>query len=310
MRCCRRSAGRPALNLAVELVRGGRARSLDVELIGADVDAIRRAEDRRALPGHDAGRRAARPGERRSSSSVDELDGVPLPGDRAARVHARRHGRRPRAHARGAAPPGPRRGPRGEPERAGARRALLAGWQEFELEVMSDAAGNCVVVCSIENIDPMGVHTGDSWTVAPQQTLPDAEYQRLREAAFACARAVGVATGGANVQFAYEPGTGELRADRDEPARLQVVRARVEGDRLSDRQARRAARRRLHARRAAERHHRPDDGRVRAGPGLRRGQGAALRLREVPRLASGCSAARCAPSARRSASAARSRRRS
>jgi carbamoyl-phosphate synthase large subunit len=66
-------------------------------------------------------------------------------------------------------------------------------------------------VCSIENLDPMGVHTGDSWTVAPQQTLPDAEYQRLREAAFACARAVGVATGGANVQFAYEPATGELR---------------------------------------------------------------------------------------------------
>ncbi len=86
----------------------------------------------------------------------------------------------------------------------------LEGWQEFELEVMSDAAGNCVVVCSIENIDPMGVHTGDSWTVAPQQTLPDGEYQRLREAAFACARAVGVATGGANVQFAYEPTTREL----------------------------------------------------------------------------------------------------
>ena len=75
---------------------------------------------------------------------------------------------------------------------------------------MCDSAGNCVVVCSIENLDPMGVHTGDSWTVAPQQTLPDAEYQRLREAAFACARAVGVATGGANVQFAYEPETREL----------------------------------------------------------------------------------------------------
>src|SRR5207247_821484 len=86
----------------------------------------------------------------------------------------------------------------------------LAGWQEHELEVMIDAAGNCVVVCSIENLDPMGVHTGDSWTVAPQQTLPDAEFQRLREAAFACARAVGVATGGANVQFAYEPETRKL----------------------------------------------------------------------------------------------------
>ena len=86
----------------------------------------------------------------------------------------------------------------------------LEGWQEFELEVVADTAGNCVVVCSIENLDPVGVHTGDSWTVAPQQTLPDGELQRLRDAAFACARAVGVATGGANVQFAYEPATREL----------------------------------------------------------------------------------------------------
>ena len=86
----------------------------------------------------------------------------------------------------------------------------VEGWQEFELEVMVDSAGNCVVVCSIENIDPMGVHTGDSWTVAPQQTLPDAEYQRLREAAFTCARTVGVATGGANVQFAYDPASRDL----------------------------------------------------------------------------------------------------
>ena len=87
----------------------------------------------------------------------------------------------------------------------------LEGWQEFELELVADSAGNCVVVCSIENLDPIGVHTGDSWTVAPQQTLPDGELQRLRDAAFACARAIGVATGGANVQFAYEPHTRELR---------------------------------------------------------------------------------------------------
>ena len=87
----------------------------------------------------------------------------------------------------------------------------LEGWQEFELEVVVDTAGNCIVVCSIENLDPVGVHTGDSWTVAPQQTLPDGELQRLRDAAFACARAVGVATGGANVQFAYEPQTRELQ---------------------------------------------------------------------------------------------------
>jgi len=76
---------------------------------------------------------------------------------------------------------------------------------------MCDARGNAVVVCSIENLDPMGVHTGDSWTIAPQQTLPDAIYQHLREAAFATARAVGVATGGANVQFAVSPDGGEYR---------------------------------------------------------------------------------------------------
>ena len=110
------------------------------------------------------------------------------------------------AHARGAARRGSRPASRASPVGQVLVERSLEGWQEFELEVMCDAAGNCVVVCSIENLDPMGVHTGDSWTVAPQQTLPDAEYQRLREAAFACARAVGVATGGANVQFAYEPG--------------------------------------------------------------------------------------------------------
>ena len=76
---------------------------------------------------------------------------------------------------------------------------------------MCDARGNAVVVCSIENLDPMGVHTGDSWTIAPQQTLPDPAYQQLREAAFATARAVGVATGGANVQFAVHPETNEFR---------------------------------------------------------------------------------------------------
>ena len=64
----------------------------------------------------------------------------------------------------------------------------LEGWQEFELEVVVDTAGNCIVVCSIENLDPVGIHTGDSWTVAPQQTLPDGELQRLRDAAFAAAR--------------------------------------------------------------------------------------------------------------------------
>ncbi|MGH9030306.1 MAG: carbamoyl-phosphate synthase large subunit, partial [Acidimicrobiales bacterium] len=84
----------------------------------------------------------------------------------------------------------------------------IAGWKEFELEVMRDAMDNCVVVCSIENFDPMGVHTGDSITVAPAQTLSDVEYQAMRDDAFACIRRVGVETGGSNIQFAVDPSNG------------------------------------------------------------------------------------------------------
>ena len=85
----------------------------------------------------------------------------------------------------------------------------IAGWKEYELEVMRDCADNCVIICSIENVDAMGVHTGDSITVAPAQTLTDVEYQQMRDAAFACIRRVGVETGGSNVQFAVNPATGE-----------------------------------------------------------------------------------------------------
>jgi carbamoyl-phosphate synthase large subunit len=86
----------------------------------------------------------------------------------------------------------------------------IAGWKEYELEVMRDRADNCVVVCSIENLDPMGVHTGDSITVAPAQTLSDVEYQAMRDAAFACIRRVGVETGGSNIQFATNPVNGDM----------------------------------------------------------------------------------------------------
>jgi carbamoyl-phosphate synthase large subunit len=84
----------------------------------------------------------------------------------------------------------------------------IAGWKEYELEVMRDHKDNCVIICSIENVDPMGVHTGDSITVAPQQTLTDVEYQEMRDAAIKCIRRVGVETGGSNVQFAVDPETG------------------------------------------------------------------------------------------------------
>ncbi len=86
----------------------------------------------------------------------------------------------------------------------------IAGWKEYELELMRDHADNCVVVCSIENFDPMGVHTGDSITVAPAQTLSDVEYQLMRDAAFACIRRIGVDTGGSNIQFAIDPSNGDM----------------------------------------------------------------------------------------------------
>src|SRR5205814_6926668 len=86
----------------------------------------------------------------------------------------------------------------------------VLGWKEYELEVVRDRNDNCIVICSIENIDPMGIHTGDSVTVAPALTLTDKEYQLMRNAAIAVLRAIGVDTGGSNVQFAVNPADGRL----------------------------------------------------------------------------------------------------
>jgi carbamoyl-phosphate synthase large subunit len=202
--------GQTGLNVAVSLAEAGVLDEFGVELVGADVAAIRRGEDRLLFRETMLAAGLEVP-ESVVVSSVDELPPAwPLPsivrpaftlGGTGGGIAATRDELRIRVAA----------GLRASPAGQVLVERFLGGWQEHELEVMSDSAGNCVVVCTIENLDPMGVHTGDSWTVAPQQTLPDAELQRLREAAFACARAVGVRTGGANVQFAYEPGTGELR---------------------------------------------------------------------------------------------------
>src|SRR6202171_2053209 len=86
----------------------------------------------------------------------------------------------------------------------------VLGWKEFEMEVVRDRADNCIIVCSIENVDPMGVHTGDSVTVAPALTLTDKEYQRMRDASIACLRKIGVDTGGSNVQFGLNPADGRM----------------------------------------------------------------------------------------------------
>jgi carbamoyl-phosphate synthase large subunit len=200
--------GQTALNLAVQLHESGTLARYGVELIGASVDAIRRAEDRLAFRSAvvSAGLQVPR------SEIVTACDKVAGPVPVIVRPAFTLGGSgggiaRTPAQLEAQITDGLAASPVGQV----LVEESLEGWQEFELEVMCDLAGNCVVVCSIENLDPMGIHTGDSWTVAPQQTLPDAEYQRLRDAAFACARAVGVATGGANVQFAYEPSTRELR---------------------------------------------------------------------------------------------------
>ena len=125
----------------------------------------------------------------------------------------------------------------------------VLGWKEYELEVMRDYRDNFVVICSIENFDPMGVHTGDSITVAPAQTLTDKEYQRMRDAAAAIIREVGVETGGSNIQFAIDPGNGRDDRDRNESARFAQLGAGSESDRFPHRQNCRAARRGHDARR-------------------------------------------------------------
>ena len=203
--------GQTALNLAMELVEAGVLDEYGVELIGADAEAIATAEDRERFKtamleigldvpasgiAHDMdeARRVVesiglpaviRPayilGGRGTgiAATAEEFERVAAQGLDASRIHEILIER------------------------------SIAGWKEFELEVMRDRADNCVVVCSIENFDPMGVHTGDSITVAPIQTLTDLEYQQMRDAAFACLRRVGVETGGSNVQFAVDPDSGQ-----------------------------------------------------------------------------------------------------
>ncbi len=200
--------GQTALNLAVELTEEGVLDRYEVQLIGADLPAIRRAEDR--LEFREAMTEAGV--DVPESVIVNALDELPTGLAPAVVRPAFTLGgsggglARTEEELRAQVALGLERSPITEV----LVEQSVEGWGEFELEVMSDQAGSCVVVCSIENVDPMGIHTGDSWTVAPQQTLSDSEYQRLREAAFTCARAVGVATGGANVQFAYEHESGEL----------------------------------------------------------------------------------------------------
>jgi carbamoyl-phosphate synthase large subunit len=201
--------GQTALNLARELAEAGVLADLGVELIGAPLDVIRRAEDRELFRDavHSVGLRTPKS---RIVTEVSQLAGLATP-----------------AVVRPAFTLGGHGGGFVETVDQLYRQVELGifespigqvlveesvrGWDEFELEVVRDRKDNVVIVCSIENIDPMGIHTGDSVTVAPQMTLSDHAYQELRDAAAAVVRAVGVECGGSNIQFARERDTGELR---------------------------------------------------------------------------------------------------
>ncbi|MBM2821567.1 MAG: carbamoyl-phosphate synthase, large subunit [Thermoleophilia bacterium] len=201
--------GQTALNLAVSLAEAGVLDELGVELIGAPVDVIRRAEDREEF------RRAVRgcglevPASR-IVTSLTELDGVSLPAVVRPAFTLGGHGGG-FAEDRATLEYQVERGLWESPIGQVLVEESVRGWDEFELELMRDRADNVVVVCSIENLDPMGVHTGDSVTVAPQMTLSDEAYQELRDAAAAVIRAVGVETGGSNIQFARDRETGAVR---------------------------------------------------------------------------------------------------
>src|SRR4051794_5350278 len=204
--------GGTALNLARQLHESGVLEEYGVELIGADYDVIARAEDRLLFREtmERAGLRVARSMDVRSVADGERaLEYVGLPaifrpgftmgGEGGGIARTESEFRQRVTEGLAASPIG----------QVLVEESVI-GWGEFELELMRDLNDNVVIVCSIENVDPMGVHTGDSVTVAPQQTLSGRQYQRLRDQAIAVIRAVGVETGGSNIQFAVNPQTDEI----------------------------------------------------------------------------------------------------
>ena len=204
--------GQTGLNLSVELAEAGVLERYGVELIGAKIDAIKKAEDR--LLFKDAMRKIG----------LETPQSQLVMGLKAGLQFAERIGYpvilRP-SFTLGGTGGGIaynqeelaeilERGLALSPVHEVLIEESVLGWKEFELEVMRDLADNCIIVCSIENFDPMGVHTGDSITVAPAQTLSDREYQMMRDGALRCLREIGVDTGGSNVQFAIDPRTGRM----------------------------------------------------------------------------------------------------
>jgi carbamoyl-phosphate synthase large subunit len=205
--------GQTALNAAMELNRNGALARHGVKLIGANAQAIAKGEDRQLFKEAmlRIGLDVPHSGIARSLADLDrivaEIGTFPLIIRPAFTLGGTGGGI---AYNREELDEIAARGLDLSPVHEVLIEESLVGWKEFEMEVMRDRMDNCVVVCSIENFDPMGVHTGDSITVAPVQTLTDKEYQMMRDAAFAVIREIGVETGGSNIQFAVHPETGRI----------------------------------------------------------------------------------------------------
>lgn len=204
--------GQTALNLALKLFHEGVLDKYNVELIGAKVDSIKKAEDRELFKAAmiKIGLKVARSG---MASNPEEAKmilgeiGLPVIVRPAFTMGGTGGGI---VYTESSFDEIVTKGINSSPIGQVLLEESILGWKEFELEVMRDTADNVVIICSIENIDPMGIHTGDSITVAPQQTLSDKEYQKMRDMAIQIIREIGVETGGSNVQFAVNPDNGEI----------------------------------------------------------------------------------------------------
>jgi carbamoylphosphate synthase large subunit/REP element-mobilizing transposase RayT len=205
--------GQTALNAAMELNRNGALARHGVKLIGANAQAIAKGEDRQLFKeamlriGLEVPRSGVAHSLADASRIADDISTFPLIVRPAFTLGGSGSGI---AYNREELDDIAARGLALSPVSEVLIEESLVGWKEFEMEVMRDCADNCVVVCSIENFDPMGVHTGDSITVAPIQTLSDREYQLMRDASFAVIREIGVETGGSNIQFAVDPDNGRM----------------------------------------------------------------------------------------------------
>ena len=204
--------GQTALNLAVALHDNGVLERYGVELIGADIEAIRRGEDRQQFKEIVRSVGADVPASRVCQSLEEAVEFAETVGNRVVVRPSFTMGGLGSGLAGNADEVRTMvtRGLAASPVHEVLVEQSVLGWKEFELELMRDKHDNVVVVCSIENVDPMGVHTGDSITVAPAMTLTDREYQHMRDVGIAVLRAVGVDTGGCNIQFAVDPATGAM----------------------------------------------------------------------------------------------------